>query len=201
MKPQAATALAGGSTALVVNTAKVGKQPQRESRMIKMNEVLNQWLRDAHAMEQQAVLMLSRHVDRLEHYPELRSRMEQHIGETKSQRARLEECLEARGTSPSAVKDVAGQTVALLQSLSGVVAGDEVVKGLLASYVFEHMEISSYRILKSAAEMAGDPTTALMCEEICREEEAMANWLADHEPTLVQAYLTRAAAALDEAKR
>lgn len=166
-----------------------------------MNEVLNQWLRDAHAMEQQAILMLNRQVDRLEHYPELRARMEQHIDETKSQRARLEKCLEARGTSPSAVKDVVGQTAALLQSLGGVVAGDEVVKGLLGSYVFEQMEICSYRILKSAAEMAGDPTTALICEEICREEEAMADWLAEHEPKLVQAYLTRAAASLDEAKR
>lgn len=37
------------------------------------------WVRDAHAMEEQAEAMLSRMAERLEHYPELKSRILQHI--------------------------------------------------------------------------------------------------------------------------
>jgi ferritin-like metal-binding protein YciE len=36
------------------------------------------WLRDAHAMEKQAETMLSAMAGRLEHYPELKARIEAH---------------------------------------------------------------------------------------------------------------------------
>ncbi len=38
------------------------------------------WLRDAHAMEVQAEQMLTSTAKRLENYPELKARIEQHIG-------------------------------------------------------------------------------------------------------------------------
>jgi hypothetical protein len=47
------------------------------------------------------------------------------------------------------MKDAGGKLMAMTQSLSGVFAGDE-VKGSLASYTFENMEIASYRILIAA---------------------------------------------------
>lgn len=169
--------------------------------MTDKNEVLNQWLRDAHAMEKQAGQMLKSQAGRLENYPELRRRIEEHIRETAIQADRLEQCLEARGSSTSSIKDVMGQAVAMMQGLGGVFAGDEVVKGAMAGYVFEHMEIASYRILVDAARAAGDEKTAQVCEAICKEEEAMASWLADHLPEVTRLYLTREAADLDEAKR
>ena len=165
------------------------------------NEVLNQWLRDAHAMEGQAEKMLTAQAKRLVHYPEPRRRIEQHIEETRSQRERLRQCLEARGTTSSVVKNVAGQAMAMMQGLGGVLAGDEVVKGTLAGYVFEHMEIASYQILVAAAEAVGDQQTAQVCREICREEEAMAAWLSEHQAEITRTYLAREDAALDEAKR
>jgi ferritin-like metal-binding protein YciE len=169
--------------------------------MANMDEWLNQWLRDAHAMEEQAEQMLSGQASRLENYPQLRARIQQHLAETKSQRERLERCIEQRGTSTSTIKDVAGQLTAMMQSLGGVVAGDEVVKGTLASYTFEHMEIASYRILIAAAKAVGDTTTAQVCEEILREEEAMAQWLADHADETTREYLRRDQLELEEAKR
>ena len=39
--------------------------------MATARENLLDWLRDAHAMEQQAETMLNAQVERLEHYPEL----------------------------------------------------------------------------------------------------------------------------------
>lgn len=47
------------------------------------------WLRDAHAMEQQAEKMLTAQSERLEHYPELKARIVQHIDETRGQRELL----------------------------------------------------------------------------------------------------------------
>lgn len=101
--------------------------------MAGMNEFLDQWLRDAHAMEKQAERMLSAQAGRLENYPELRDRIEHHIGETTFQADRIEECLSARGASTSTMKDVAGQAMAMamamMQGLGGMFAGDEEIKG------------------------------------------------------------------------
>ncbi|WEX09573.1 ferritin-like domain-containing protein [Chelativorans sp. AA-79] len=169
--------------------------------MTDMNDRLNQWLRDAHAMEEQAEQMLDAQARRIENYPELKARIEQHISETRSQKQRLEACMEKRGTSWSGMKDLAAQFSALMQAAGGMFAGDEVVKGSMASYTFEHLEIVSYRILVAAAEAAGDAETARVCEEICREEEAMASWLQDHIPQVTQAYLMREATDSGAAKR
>lgn len=169
--------------------------------MTDMNETLNQWLRDAHAMEEQAEQMLSSQASRLESYPELASRIRQHLEETRSQRERLESCIEHRGGSSSSMKDMAAKLSATMQGMSSTMASDEVMKGLLASYAFEHFEVASYRILVAAAEAVGDGRTARMCEEICREEEAMADWLAERIPGVTRTYLSRESAEMDEAKR
>lgn len=154
-------------------------------------EHLSDWLRDAHAMETQALTMMESVVSRLENYPELRSRIEQHIRETRGQKERLEGCMERIGARTSAVKDIAGKLTATMQGLSGMFVEDEVVKGHLSSYVFEHLEIASYRILIAAADRAGDAETRRVCEENLREEEEMAAWLADHVPSTVGEYLQR----------
>lgn len=154
-------------------------------------ERLAQWLRDAHAMEEQAETMLNSQVNRLENYPELRERFSQHLEETRSQARRVSECLERLGESPSTIKDAGAKMMATAQGLSGIFAGDEVMKGSLASYTFEHMEIASYRMLSAAAQEVGDTEIQRVCEEILREEEAMADWLEDHLPEVTHEFLMR----------
>ena len=51
--------------------------------MATSQENLLDWLRDAHAMEQQAEKMLKAQSERLEHYPQLKARIDQHIEETR----------------------------------------------------------------------------------------------------------------------
>ncbi|MGQ3357016.1 MAG: ferritin-like domain-containing protein, partial [Phreatobacter sp.] len=108
---------------------------------------LDQWLRDAHAMEQQAVKMLDGMAGRIENYPELKARIARHAEETRLQAATLEDCLKRRGTDVSTLKDVAGKVMGMGQGLSGLVVGDEIIKGSMAGYTFEHMEIAAYRVL------------------------------------------------------
>jgi len=169
--------------------------------MADKDDRLDQWLRDAHAMEEQAEQMLKAQAGRIENYPDLATRIRQHLEETHSQRERLERCIARRGGATSAVKDITAKFTAMMQGLGGMMAGDEVMKGTLASYAFEHFEIAAYRILVAAAEAAGDMETARVCESICQEEEDMAAWLMDHIPEVTRIYLAREDAGLAEAKR
>ncbi len=63
--------------------------------MAQSREWLIQWLRDAHAMEEQAETMLNGQLSRLENYPELSDRIRLHVEETKAQAARLKACLDS----------------------------------------------------------------------------------------------------------
>ena len=160
-----------------------------------------QWLRDAHAMEEQAETMLSGQQSRIESYPELRDRIKMHLEETRTQAKRLRTCLEKVGEGSSTMKDSGGKLMAMAQSISGVFAGDEIMKGSMASYTFEHMEIASYTILIAAAQTLGEDEIARVCEENLREEIAMADWLKDNLPRTTEQFLNRAAAESDSAKR
>ena len=166
-----------------------------------LNRRLDDWLRDAHAMEEQAERMLQAQAGRIETYPELAADIERHLTETRSQRDRLRDCLDRRGASPSSVKDLAAKFTAMMQGVSGSMASDEVVKGVLASYTFEHFELGSYKLLIAAARTAGDEETARVCERIAGEEQAMADVLAERMPQVASTFLQRAAADLAEAKR
>lgn len=159
--------------------------------MTNKEDRLMQWLRDAHAMEVQAETMLSKQADRIGNYPDLKQRIERHIEETKSQADRIEKCIDRRGGDVSVLKDMAGTTTAMAQAMGGMFAGDEIVKGAMAGYTFEHFEIASYEALKAAAEEVGDPETAKVCDQILKEEKEMASWLADHLPGVTQSYLKR----------
>jgi ferritin-like metal-binding protein YciE len=157
------------------------------------DERLDQWLRDAHAMEQQAVKMLDSMAERIENYPDLKARIARHAEETRLQAATIEDCLKRRGTDVSTLKDVAGKFMGMSQGLSGLVVGDEIIKGSMAGYTFEHMEIASYKVLIATAERAGDTETRDACRAILKEEEEMAAWLAEHlKPTTLR-YLEREA--------
>jgi ferritin-like metal-binding protein YciE len=152
-------------------------------------------------MEEQAETMLSGELSRLENYPELSNRIQLHLDETITQASRLRECLDSLGEDPSSMKDAGGKLMATAQSVSGVFAGDEVMKGSLASYTFEHMEIASYTILIAAANAAGESEVAKVCEQNLREEEAMAEWLKNNlEPTTAM-FLAREETDSEAAKR
>ena len=157
--------------------------------MASAEENLMDWLRDAHAMEQQAETMLTDTAARIENYPDVKARLERHIQETREQARLVKSCIDRRGGGTSTMKDIAGKVTATAQGLSGMFVSDEIVKAGMASYTFEHMEIASYRTLIAAAELVGDTETRQICERILAEEEAMASWLAEHLPAVTRRFL------------
>lgn len=82
-----------------------------------------------------------------------------------------------------------------------MLTSDEAVKGAMAGYVFEQMEIASYTVLIAAADQAGDVDTRAICQHILAQERAMASWLLDRLPAITARFLQRAAAPGLEAKK
>ncbi|MDZ7277383.1 ferritin-like domain-containing protein [Pantoea eucrina] len=159
------------------------------------------WLRDAHAMEKQAETMLEQMASRLENYPQLKARIEQHINETRDQQSKLEVILDRHDISHSSVKDVMGKMAAMGQAFGGAFAEDEVIKGAIAGYVFENFEVASYTSLMSAAERAGDSESVTVLQQICEQEKAMAKWMLEHLPELTSQFLLRSEDPDAQAKR
>jgi ferritin-like metal-binding protein YciE len=159
--------------------------------MATKEENLLDWLRDAHAMEMQAETMLSAMAGRIKNYPDVKAKIEQHIQETRQQAQMLESCLQRLGSDASTVKNLIGKFVAMGQGLSGVFVADEIIKGSMAGYTFEHMEIAAYKVLIAAAEACGDAETSAVCQRILAEEEAMANWLSENIGDVTAKFLAR----------
>jgi ferritin-like metal-binding protein YciE len=78
-------------------------------------EHLMHWLRDAHAMEKQAIESVENQIDRLRNYPELRNWAQDHVQAAKQHRELIRQCIERRGGSPSTIKDVAMAVVGPMQ--------------------------------------------------------------------------------------
>lgn len=158
------------------------------------------WLEDAYAMEQEAETMMKAMAGRIEHYPELKARIEQHVQETRWQAEQLAACITGLGASLPDMKGAVAKAMAGMHAMGNAMMSDEVAKGVGISYAFEHMEIASYRALLVAAEREGQQTVVDTCQAILRQEEAMAEWLYEHQPAVIRAFLEREAADV-EAKR
>lgn len=167
-----------------------GKAPRKQENSVARDRLV-EWLRDAHAAEEQSEQMLSKFAGRIENYPALKEQIHRHIEETRGQARRLKTCLERYDDSSSTLKDTFGKMMAFAQGMSGVFVDDEIIKGSMAAYTFEHMEIASYRILIAAADAVGDMETRKICEQILEEEIAMASWLEDNLPEITQNYIAR----------
>jgi len=140
-------------------------------------ELYHNGLKNAHALESQAVQILSRQVERLQHYPEMEARLRQHIDESKAQATRLEEILHRHGTDSSAVKDAVTGLMGNLAALSHAPMQDEILKNTFANYAFEHMEIAAYKSLITMAEVAGDTASVPALTQSLNEEIATAEFI------------------------
>jgi ferritin-like metal-binding protein YciE len=72
-----------------------------------------------------------------------------------------------------------------------MLTSDEVVKGTMAAYAFEHTEIATYRVLIAAADELEEREMKEVFERILAEEVAMANWLELHLDEITRVFLMR----------
>src|SRR5690606_20396603 len=113
-------------------------------------------LKNAHAMENQALSIMKPQVSRIENYPEVAQRLQQHITETEGQIGRLERILDGLGEKNSALKDMALSLGGAMAAIGHTTASDEIVKNSFANFAFENYEIAAYKSLLALAGQAGN---------------------------------------------
>jgi ferritin-like metal-binding protein YciE len=150
-------------------------------------------LRNAHAMETQALSVMQPQLNRLENYPELKALLEQHYRETEEQIARLDQIFESLGESASGMKDTMLSAMGSMQSMSHALASDEILKNTMADYMFEHFEIASYTSLITMAEVEGLTNAVSLLERTLEEERRCAASIYEMIPVVTQRFMQRTA--------
>jgi ferritin-like metal-binding protein YciE len=151
-------------------------------------------LRNAHAMENQALSIMRPQVKRIENYPEVTGKLEEHILETEGQMERLERLLESLGESTSTLKDTALSVLGSLAAMGHVVAGDEIIKNSLANFAFENYEIAAYKSLLSLSKLGHFVQAEDTLRQNLQEELAMAEWLDQNLDTVTRRFAALRAA-------
>jgi len=131
-------------------------------------------------------------VDRLEHYPEMKSGLQRHIQESEGQRQRVEQILSRHDSSPSTLKEA-------VTGLSGNVAAHtvttgEVLKDSFVNFAFEHIEQAAYMSLIAMAEAVGDQEAIPLLRQNLDQEVAFGKVCGDLIVPVTQRYMELSAA-------
>ncbi|HEY0033818.1 MAG TPA: ferritin-like domain-containing protein [Devosia sp.] len=145
--------------------------------MTDTDEIFVTGLRNAHAMEHQALSIMKPQVARIEQYPEVAHRLQQHITETEAQIQRLEQLLDGFGENKSILKDAALSLSGTMAAIAHTAAPDEIVKNSFANYAFEHFEIAAYKSLLALSGQSGNSNATSLLTQNLNEELSMAQWL------------------------
>ncbi|MDP2086769.1 MAG: ferritin-like domain-containing protein [Gemmobacter sp.] len=156
-------------------------------------DVFTDGLRNAHAMEKQALTIMEAQLNRLEHYPEVSMLLRRHIEETEGQVERLKRILEGMDESSSGFKDAAMSFTGAMSAAGHSFADDEILKNSFANYAFENFEIAAYTSLITVARMCGASSAIPLLEQSLAEERQMAAALSDGLETVTQRYISRGA--------
>jgi ferritin-like metal-binding protein YciE len=149
-------------------------------------EQVTAWLKDAYSMEMGLIPILQNHAGDAKDYPQVRARIEQHVEETRHHAEMVKSRIEGLGENVSAVKTALGGIIGTVQSVATGPFKDELVKNALSDFAAENFEIACYKALVVAAQQTGDQETVRVCQQILQEDEAMARWLDQNLPMVVQ---------------
>ena len=148
-------------------------------------------VQNAHAVEKEARQILSRQLERLENYPEMKSIIRRHLEETNRHEERVDEILEQLGEDRSVLKDIATQFMGNVAALAHVPAGDEILKNAFANHAFENFEVAAYKSLIVMAEAAGEGRFVAALKQNLQEDETAARLIYEQIEPVTRIYLSR----------
>lgn len=151
-------------------------------------------LENIHAIQRDAKSMMLKLIDRLEHYPQARQRLEAHLGDKEREMDRAETILTGMGETTSGAKDsvfsaMGGMTAAMTGGRN-----DDVLQSSMLTFGLANYEIALYESLITLAEPAGEPQAKGLLEASLSEEKAMADWLHENLRPTLHRYLELSAA-------
>lgn len=151
-------------------------------------------LKDAHAVENQALALIDRQLDHLANYPDVAAMLQQHRGETEQQLVRLEEILDGFGESRSLLKDTGLTISGNLAAIAHTFAPDEILKNSFANFAYENFEAAAYKSLITMADAGSFTSAVSLLQQSLTEEQRMAAWVDENNPKLTLQYLERRSA-------
>jgi ferritin-like metal-binding protein YciE len=153
---------------------------QETARTMLLNEA-----RNLHAIQKNARSMMLKVIDRLEHYPDARARLEAHLGDKDAEMANLEQLLQSEGEAASGAKDGLFSAMGSMTATLTSALNDDVIRTSLLTYGLASYEIAAYEGMVQLARRAGREDAVPLVEDCLRREKAMAEWLHSHmAPTL-----------------
>ena len=153
-----------------------------------LRELFVSGITNLHAVEKQALAIMTPQIARIENYPEVAERLRLHVDETNAQIARLDEILAAFDTGSSSIKDMGLSLSGSMAAVAHTVAGDEILKNSFANYAFEHFEIAAYKSVIILANDGGFGGSIPFLQESLREEQSMAQWIEEALPNITRRY-------------
>jgi ferritin-like metal-binding protein YciE len=145
------------------------------------------WLRDAHAMEGKAITFLEAQISMLDgKYPEVVKRLRSRLIEIWDHRFELDRCRRKLGEFKPAVDMVAINVQTNLPDFSHWLSGDELLQHVLAHNTVEQIKAETYRSLSAAAQAAGAPEIARICDGILMKGSEMKDWMWEQLPHLTR---------------
>lgn len=138
-----------------------------------IREQIVKYLTDVHSTEENAISQLRTGADSV-HDDQLAQVLRAHLQETEEHERLVRTRLQALGAGPSKLKDVAQKGVAAVGGALSAAAPDTTGKIAIQAFAMEHLEIASYRSLRTVAEHAGDTETAALAQRILAQEQTAA---------------------------
>jgi ferritin-like metal-binding protein YciE len=140
-------------------------------------EDLVKYLRDAHALEAQALQLLESG-QQIAGFEALAEVFREHLEETREHQRLVDERLAVHGARPSRFQSGAMRVQAI--NMGGFFKAQPDTPAKLAgfAYAFEALEIGAYELLTRVARRAGDKATAMIAERIAADERAAAERVA-----------------------
>lgn len=143
------------------------------------DQQLNAYLRDAHSIEEQALVQLKA-APKIAGDEMLADLFRNHLSETETHERLVRQRLEARDAKPSSMKDTVLAAGGMGFALFARLQPDTPGKLVTHAYSYEHLEQAGYAMLLEVARWANDADTAAVAERILGEEERMGDRLAEH---------------------
>lgn len=134
-------------------------------------------LRNAHAMEGQAMTLAETQIHRLKNYPEIVARLRRYLGELGDNQSQLQRCLHQLGMDRFPLWDSAIKTRKNLPDFGPLSSTDDLLQHVMGNNLIEFAKREPYRWLSEAAYVADEPEIAKICDGIGARGWAMAEWM------------------------
>jgi ferritin-like metal-binding protein YciE len=160
----------------------------REKGTDDIREELVTYLRDAHALESQALTLLEAGPT-IAGFDELADAFREHLDQTREHQSLVDERLDELGSGPSRLQAAAMRAGALNIGTFLQAQPDTPVKLVGFAYAFEALEVGAYELLQRVARRAGDAATVAVAERILAQERAALRRVAETWEAAVDAAL------------